>query len=371
MVQAMARIRTLTARELAVATLHRQGLLERWCCSAAEAVHRLVAVQAQWSPAPYAALAARVEGFAVADLERALRRGTVVKSTLMRGTLHLVAARDLPALAGASLEHSARRLRGGRNRELDLGEAFVDELRAYLSEPRTTDELRAHVAERVPDAFAPGGPLDVARLLVAHVHELPSGLFDRHGKFALRAWEGALEPEPAATAALAAAYLAAYGPATRDDLAAFSWLSLTQLDRGLAELGPLRRLTDEAGRELLDLPRAPLPREAVATPPRLLSRFDHAWLAYRDREHHRLGDARPIFSSVNAEVRASYLLDGRLAGTWRLDSGRMAAATLVLEPLPGGPGASAELEAEAERTVAVLAPDADRRNIAWDAAFHA
>ncbi len=90
-----------------------QLLLERRPLTAAQAVRRLVALQAQYSPSPYIALHARLDGFAIADLERALRRGTVVKSTLMRGTLHLVHSAAYPAYAAAWLRQ-ARRMRDGR-----------------------------------------------------------------------------------------------------------------------------------------------------------------------------------------------------------------------------------------------------------------
>ena len=60
------------------------------------AVHRLGALQAQRPRAPYVALAARLEGFERENLSRALHDRTVVRATLMRETLHLVAAEDYP-----------------------------------------------------------------------------------------------------------------------------------------------------------------------------------------------------------------------------------------------------------------------------------
>ncbi|MDQ3669739.1 MAG: winged helix DNA-binding domain-containing protein, partial [Actinomycetota bacterium] len=96
--------RVLTLRELNRATLSRQLLLKRARLRAAAAIGRLAGLQAQWSPSPYVALWSRVEGFRREQLERALVRGSVVKATLMRATLHLVSAREYSLLAVAVRE---------------------------------------------------------------------------------------------------------------------------------------------------------------------------------------------------------------------------------------------------------------------------
>ncbi|MEA2301654.1 MAG: hypothetical protein QOE44_2189, partial [Solirubrobacteraceae bacterium] len=85
-------MRTLTRRELTAALAARQMLLERQSLAPEEAIRRLTPLQAQDPPAPYVALAARLDGFARADLETAVARGGVVKTTIMRMTLHLAAA---------------------------------------------------------------------------------------------------------------------------------------------------------------------------------------------------------------------------------------------------------------------------------------
>ena len=93
--------RVLTLRELNRATLARQLLLERKRLPVAAAVERLVGLQAQWPPAPYVGLWTRVAGFKRAALERELARGTIVKATVMRQTLHLVTLRDYALLRAA------------------------------------------------------------------------------------------------------------------------------------------------------------------------------------------------------------------------------------------------------------------------------
>ena len=77
----------------------RQGLIERWRATPAEAIRRLTPLQAQHPPAPFIALAARLHEFKRADLERAIDDRAVVKTTINRLTLHLAAAEDYPAYA--------------------------------------------------------------------------------------------------------------------------------------------------------------------------------------------------------------------------------------------------------------------------------
>lgn len=366
----MARVRTITERELTLSLLARQLLLERRRLPAAEAVRRLVALQAQYSPSPYLALHARVEGFAVADLERALRRGTVVKSTLMRGTLHLVHAAAYPAYASA-WGFQARRMLAPTVRAGDAAApAVLAAVAGFLREPRTTDEIRSFTRELTDGRLSDGNEgLDLARATLPLVHVPPSGLWRQHGKFSLVRWDAsargraAVPEDPAAgTVALVRDYLAAFGPATREDVAAFTWLRFHQLDPALAALEPLRRLTDARGRELLDLPRAPLPREDVATPVRFLAKWDAAIISHRDRT--RIvppGFHQQLFGARNGEVPPTFLVDGQVAGTWR-DREQDDAAILEARSLIGGP-LPPDFEQEAERLLALLHPGARRRRV--------
>jgi hypothetical protein len=363
----MARAPTLTDRELTLALLERQLLLRRRRLPAARAVRRLVALQAQYSPSPYLALHARLDGFAIADLERALRRGTIVKSTLMRGTLHLVHAADYPAYASAwGLQ--ARRMLAGRERALEPeAPGIIAALSEFLREPRTTDEIRERTREltggRVRQEIA---LLDYARLSLPLVHVMPSGLWRRHGKFSLVAWRGApVAADPAAgTVELVRNYLAAFGPATREDIAAFTWLRFGQLDPALAALQPLRRLTDARGRELFDLPRAPLPREDVVPPVRFLPKWDAALISHRDRTRIvPAGFADLVMKPAGGEVARTILVDGQVAGLWA-DREQDGEAVLEIESLIGGSESlPADLEPEALRLLELLHPGAQRRRV--------
>ena len=139
---------------LTVALAARQGLLERWTLPPAEAVRRLTPLQGQFAPAPFIALAARLEGFTKADLEQAIDARTVVKTTIMRQTLHLAAAEDFRPTPSS---HGGVGCGcGGARPHLD--EERHPRARRLVPEPRTNTEIREHVCryEGVPtDRYTP------------------------------------------------------------------------------------------------------------------------------------------------------------------------------------------------------------------------
>src|SRR3954468_3023254 len=91
----------LTPRALNRALLARQGLLAPAESPLVEAVESIGALQAQYWPGVAVALWSRVRDFAVEDLYRALEGHQLVVGTLLRGTLHLVSAREHPGYAAA------------------------------------------------------------------------------------------------------------------------------------------------------------------------------------------------------------------------------------------------------------------------------
>ena len=361
----MPRVRTLSGRELARAYLARQLLLRRAAIGPAEAVRRLVALQAQYSPSPYLALAARLDGFAITDLERCLKHGSVVKSTLMRGTLHLVEATEYPAITAALRAGSVgywQRAWGGTGVDAD---ALARALAEYLATPRTSAEIRAHVNALAGGALPPRALAHTAKLLLPTVHVPPSGLWRAHGAATLVAWPQPLPLAPEAARRLVRLYLAGYGPVTRADAAAFTTLRMAEVDAALAALEPLRRLADDEGRELLDLPRAPLPGDdGRPAPPRLLPKWDSALLSHADRRRILPEALRArVISAANGDVLATYLLDGEVAGHWRAD--RAGDRVVVrLSPLrPGRDHGDPALEDEARRLARIIEPDAARFDV--------
>jgi hypothetical protein len=132
----------LTLRQLNRATLARQLLLRREPLTVVDAVRRVMALQAQQAASPYVALWNRVASFNPADLDAAFVDRTVVKASLMRITLHAVAAEDYPTFHDAMLSSlRAARLYDNRFKAMGLtiaeADALVPGLVELASEPRT------------------------------------------------------------------------------------------------------------------------------------------------------------------------------------------------------------------------------------------
>jgi len=356
----------LTLRELNRATLARQLLLERVPLDVPTAVHRLGALQAQRPRAPYVALAARVEGFAREDLSRALHDRTVVRATLMRETLHLVTAGDYPHDAVAMAPYF-NRLRE-RNLPDGIDMARVVELAAHateaLAEPLEATALRPILAkleaqmddDRVWRRVRTNAP-------ILHVPGEEAHAFGQRNRFvAAAAWLGAHEAEEAdGTMRLVRRTLAAFGPSSRADLAAFTGLAVGAIAPGLEALEPeLERLTDERGRELYDLRGAPRPPADTPAPLRLLGEWDNVLLAHADRTRMFDDETRGRVIRQNGDVLPTILLDGVVAGKWWWRR-KKDVATLEATPFVKLTKAvRAELEREAELALAVLEPAATR-----------
>ena len=114
--------------------------------------------------------------------------------------------------------------------------------------------------------------------------------------------------------ALILRYLAAFGPASVADMRL--WSGLPGLAAVVERLRPgLRVFRDERGRELLDLPDAPIATGEEPAPPRFLPWFDNLLLGHDDRSRvlpygHRLG-------VVGGS--AFVLVDGFARATWRIE----------------------------------------------------
>jgi hypothetical protein len=159
------------------------------------------------------------------------------------------------------------------------------------------------------------------------------------------------DTDPRALVHLVRRYFSAFGPASRADLAQWSGLPVSILVPALDALEPLRRLRDERGRELLDLPRLPLPTADVAAPVRFLPQWDSSLLAYDIRERILPEAYRKTVIRNNGNVLATFLVDGFVAGTWRTRKGRV-----ELEPFaPLARAARRDLAAEATRLEAFFA----------------
>jgi hypothetical protein len=352
-VPAVAKEPTLTVRQLNRALLARQLLLERARLSVPRAVERIGALQAQWPQSPYLALWSRLDGFSREQLVRSVERRQVVKTTLMRSTLHLLSARDYLAFGGlvrsARLgEYRRRAKRAGLS--IDVARLAPQLAELTAAEPRSRPELLKLLG--LPQLGLDRRPWIVWHSLAAEVelvHSPESSVWRRNtggAKFVpAQTWLGDRGADgEAAAEQLLRRYLGAFGPASCADVAQWTGLSLTTLEPAFGRV-PLRRFRDERGRELVDLPRAPLPPARTAAPVRFLPMWDSSLLAHDDRSRILPGDLRRTVIRNNGDVQPTFLIDGFPAGLWRLDGERVELDPF--EPLPSRARASVAREARA------------------------
>jgi hypothetical protein len=344
----------LSQRALNRALLARQFLLERSAHSVPAALERLVGLQAQAPYAPYVGLWTRLADFRPADLAALLNERQAVRIALMRSTIHLVTAQDclaLRPLVQPALERGLNGTFGRRLAGLDraalaaAGRALVEE------QPQTFSALGAQLAEQWPERD-PEALANAIRALVPLVQIPPRGVWGAGGlaiHTSAESWLGQpLHPNPSIETTVLR-YLAAFGPATVAD--AQAWSGLTGLRPVLERLRPqLRAFRDEAGRELFDLPDAPRPDPDSPAPPRFLPEYDNLLVSHAVR-------TRVVADGYfqRAFTRGAFLVDGFVAGAWKVERNQ-GGAHLLVEPFePIAPTDRTALAEEGERLLRFVA----------------
>jgi hypothetical protein len=356
---------TLDTRVLNRTLLARQGLLERSVRTARDVIEDLVGLQAQEPIDPYVALWTRVVDVDPTELSGLLESRAAVRMGLLRGTLHLVTARDALALYPIVADVMARSWRSSpfakRLDGVDI-DAVLRAARAAVEErPMTPSDLGLALApgwsDRDPTSLA-----NAARFLLPLVQVPPRGLWGRTGRpmnTTAEAWLGRPMDRTPSIDDLVRRYLRAFGPASVADMRVWSWL--TGLRLVVERLRPgLRTFRDEAGRELFDVPDAPIATGEERAPIRFLPQYDNVFLSHADRSR----ILHPTISIADMTWRGGVLIDGFVGAAWRIVRRRGDATLTVTRYATLDGQQRAAIEEEAERLLAFLAPDAKTRAIA-------
>jgi hypothetical protein len=334
--------RTLTERELNRALLARQLLLERAKTRLPRALERIGGIQAQYAPSMYIGLWTRVDGLERNQLTRALVRRSVVQGSMMRATIHLVSKRDYwPFVVGIRRPLREWWLRT-HGRDTDATKIAASDRkirRAFNGGPLKRTELEEMLGKR----------LGVAGLFVDMVRVPPSGTWEHRRADLYALAEDWVGPESATEGEgvelLVRRYLQGFGPARPTEIA--DWASLdVKTTRAALERLELRRFQDEQGKELVDLPRLPLPDADTPAPVRFLPVWDATLLVHARRTQILPERFRTrVFNVKTPHSVNTFLVDGQVAGTWKYDQGRV-----KVKPFGRlAKGVRAELDEEAER----------------------
>jgi len=311
---------TLTQRDLNRDLLARQLLLERVRMPIPRAIERIGGIQNQYAPNGYIRLHSCLEGFRRDDLTRALEQRSVVQATLMRATIHIVSKRDFWPLAVAVREAQRAwwlRVHRPPPTASELEKA-AREIRALLADgPRKHEEL-AKITGR---GWRMVGPwLELVRVP-------PSGTWEQRRARLFQTAESWVGPERVspddALDLLVRRYLGAFGPAPAADIATWAHVRPRDLAPALERVR-LRRFRDEQGKELLDVPRAPLPDPETPAPVRFLPTWDAILLVHARRTGVLSEEYRPlVFNTKTPHSVGTFLVDGSVAGTWHHERGRV------------------------------------------------
>jgi Winged helix DNA-binding domain len=314
------------------------------------AVERIGGIQNQYAPNAYIRLWSCLQGFERPMLDRAIDRRTLVQATLMRGTIHIVSAADFWLFAEGIRRAGQewwQRVYKPHAQQVDVAAASAALRELLRGSVVSWTEIAAAMPEFDPPGARPGTAW--AGVDVFHVRVPPSGTWTQRRAHAFGLAEAWVErtdvTEEAGLEHLARRYLAAFGPATANDLADWAGVPVSFFRAVLAAL-PLRRFRAEDGAELLDLPRAPLPPPDTPAPVRFLPTWDAALLVHARRTGILPERYRPlIFNTKMPQSVGTFLVDGVVAGTWRYEDGRV--RTTPFARL--SPAARAEVADEAER----------------------
>jgi len=291
-------------------------------------VKELCGIQAQDARAAALALRVRSAGLVAADVEHArVQERTITRTWGQRGTLHLLATEDLGWLLPL---FSPVFIAGGQRRRAELG----------LDEDTCARGIRV-----IRDVLASQGPLtraDIVEQLAIHGLHIegqarPHLLYraalegviclgpDRGAEptyTLLSDWveQGHALPQEAAYAELVLRYLGAYGPATPEDMAAWSGLPISRIRAAWrhsvnqlmeVEAGGLAVWMLKTRAAWLDEPHT---ADRVVC---LLPGFDIYLLGYQKRD---LAVPQQHAKRINAGggiLHPALLVDGRAVGTWK------------------------------------------------------
>lgn len=318
----------LSNRQLNRALLARQHLLERSPMTALDMIRQLVGMQSQAPIPPFFGLWTRLQRFETSELDALMTNRLAVRMTLMRATVHVVSAEDALAIRPVIQPVPER----GFNAQRPWSQALAAEARSevlefarpLLGEPGLTGaRLRGVLVERWPERSGEAMQ-HLVRYFLPLVQVPPRGTWGASHQATLvhledwlrRPVESELTPE-----GLVIRYLSAFGPASAADFSTWSGLPVARpvFERLRPQLVTFR---NELGVELFDLPDAPRPSKETPVPARFLPEWDNVLLSHADRRRIMSDEAKARVFSNNGIIRPTILVDGMVAGVWRIVRGK-------------------------------------------------
>ncbi|NNH75034.1 winged helix DNA-binding domain-containing protein [Nocardia uniformis] len=352
----------LSNRVLNRTLLARQHLLERSELTVAQMCDHLIGLQAQDVPPPFVGLWSRIGEFDPASVSEGLDNRSLVRITLMRGTIHLVTPPDALRIAphiqpGLEKVPFRKGFNYGAMVGLDPEEVRARGEEVLGDEPMAAAVLREHAAELYPDR-------DPGAVVQTWLYQLPVLQTPPRGRWRdssrpvwsrVQPWLGAPLDPSYPLEELLLRYLRAFGPATTMDMQ--TWSKLTGIKPAVSRLGDrVRTYTDERGRTLYDAADAELVDPDTPASVRLLGWYDNAILSHQDRTRIVPYGAAPPLRAFATNV-APILVDGYLSAVYKIFPAGETARLRISPRAEWSAADRAAVEAEAHALLSFLEPD--------------
>ena len=338
-------MQTLTQRQLNRTLLDRQLLLGAANLKPQKAIERLIALQAQVVSPPYFGLWSRLASFTPQDLMQLRDGGKTLRAPLLRSTLHWVNLSDFawmrPTIQPA-LERAWQGFFGARKSGIEVEPLCVAAREILTPGPMSLSKLSDELLKIFPawnkEAMEYG-----VRTHLPLVQISPAGSWK--GGTAASYTMAQVNPEPDPRQ-LVRRYLAAFGPATPRDVAV--WAGFTAIGKTLESMREeLIEYRDDAGRVLYDIPKAPI--VDASAPLRFIAEYDNLILAHADRSRIVPEIYRKQVFLTAGRVLATVLVDGFVAGVWKVEKDKKLARLRVEMFIKATPKLKKEVNEEGSR----------------------
>ena len=325
-------------------------------------LEHLVGLQAQIPLVPHLALWDRLADYDPAELDGLMTSRQVVRTQLMRTTIHTVTAADAlalrPLLQPVLDRTFASTVWGQRLRGQDVAAVVAEAAGLIADRPLGRAALQRELAARHPGLDAEAVAFGVS-YWVPWVQPVPRGLWGASSAAVMTtvsAWLGPSSTPPASPDDVVLRYLRAFGPASVMDVQA--WCGLTRLREVVDRLGArLRRFVTDDGVELVDVPDGPLPDPDTPAPVRFLAEYDNVVLSHADRSRVVAPGDHVLLQGGPGGWCGTVLVDGRIQATWAARRDGDATVLTVRPSLPLSAAERTDVVEEGGRLLAFLAPD--------------
>jgi hypothetical protein len=314
----------MTTTTIAQQRLYLQRITSSEFGKPVEVVQWLGALQAQDYASAAWTIGLRIPGATAATVEEAIAERAIVRTWLLRGTLHIVTAADLRWMRSLLAPSLLARF-APFHRQLGLDDEIVAKSYAAITQALEGDrqltriELLAALARSSIEAME---GMRASNLINRAALDGLICLGPMRGKqpvfVLLDEWLPAAAPlaREEALAALALRYFGSHGPATLQDFAWWTGLPMADARAGY-EAVKAQLLEERNGEKSYWRAGATPPMHVDAPSTHLLPGFDEYVLGYSDRSDIMEREQEKLISGVNAVFAYTMILDGRVAGTWK------------------------------------------------------